>query len=152
MGMVLPAVFLPLGPPGWRDKRDYIDKLQPGYLGSRYHNSGIPANWDGSVVKSNLLHLTKLLRYRQSKPAWLTQSRPMDPFDYRPSQALLLISVTHPVVLYTFIPGTGTQAFLTRVLQWNRENREHQKYFWNVIVLQERSQSGVRKLNRKQKR
>ena len=31
-----------------------------------------------------------------------------------------------------------------------RENREHQKYFWNVIVLQEESQSGVRKLNHKQ--
>ena len=31
-------------------------------------------------------------------------------------------------------------------------NREHQKYFWNVIVLQEKSQSGVRKLNRKQER
>ena len=34
------------------------------------------------------------------------------------------------------------------LLQSNRENREHQKYFWNVIVLQEKSQSGVR--NRKQ--
>ena len=44
MGIVLPAVFLPLGPPGWRDKRDYIDKLQPGYLGFRYHNTGIPTN------------------------------------------------------------------------------------------------------------
>ena len=30
-------------------------------------------------------------------------------------------------------------------LQSNRENREQQKYFWN-IVLQEKSQSGVRKL------
>ena len=29
-------------------------------------------------------------------------------------------------------------------------NREHQKYFWNVIVVQEESQSGLRKLNRKQ--
>ena len=29
-------------------------------------------------------------------------------------------------------------------------NREHQKYFWNVIVVQEKSQSGLRKLNRKQ--
>ena len=35
------------------------------------------------------------------------------------------------------------------VLQSNQENREHQKYFWNVIVLQEKSQSGVKKLNRK---
>ena len=32
------------------------------------------------------------------------------------------------------------------------ENCEHQKYFWNVIVLQEKSESGVRKLNRKQER
>ena len=38
------------------------------------------------------------------------------------------------------------------MLQSNRENREHQKYFWNIIVLQEKSQSGVRKLNRKQQR
>ena len=30
-------------------------------------------------------------------------------------------------------------------LQSNRENREQQKYFWN-IVLQEKSQSDVRKL------
>ena len=30
------------------------------------------------------------------------------------------------------------------------EHREHQKYFWNVIVLQEKSQSGMRKLNHKQ--
>ena len=36
------------------------------------------------------------------------------------------------------------------ILQSNRENREHQKHFSNVIVLQEKSQSGVRKLNRKQ--
>ena len=34
------------------------------------------------------------------------------------------------------------------LLQSNRENHEHQKYFWNVIVLQEKSQSGVR--NRQQ--
>ena len=33
-----------------------------------------------------------------------------------------------------------------------QENPEHQNYFWNVIVLQEKSQSGVRKLNRKQER
>ena len=37
-------------------------------------------------------------------------------------------------------------------LQWNLENREHQKYFWNVIVLQEENQSGEWKLNRKQER
>ena len=34
----------------------------------------------------------------------------------------------------------------------SRENRKDQKHFWNVIVLQEKSQSGVRKLNRKQER
>ena len=46
-------------------------------------------------------------------------------------------------------------------LQSNRENREHQKYFWNVIVLRginnnnnnnKKKQSGVRKLNGKQER
>ena len=35
-------------------------------------------------------------------------------------------------------------------LHSNWENHEHQKYFWNVIVLQEKSQSGIRRLNRKQ--
>ena len=30
------------------------------------------------------------------------------------------------------------------------ENGEHQKYFWEVIVLQEKSQSGVGKLTWKQ--
>ena len=39
-----------------------------------------------------------------------------------------------------------------RQLQSNQKNHEHQKHFWNVIVLQEKSQSGVRKLNRKQDR
>ena len=33
------------------------------------------------------------------------------------------------------------------VLQSNWENHEHRRYFWNVIVLQEKSQSGMRKLN-----
>ena len=37
-------------------------------------------------------------------------------------------------------------------MQSNRENREHQKYFWNIIVFQEKSQSGVRKLNGEQQR
>ena len=37
-------------------------------------------------------------------------------------------------------------------MQSNRENREHQKYSWNVIVLQEKSQSGMKKLNCKQQR
>ena len=32
------------------------------------------------------------------------------------------------------------------------ENHEHQKYFWNLIVLQEKSLSGVTKLNRTQER
>ena len=32
------------------------------------------------------------------------------------------------------------------------ENHEHQKYFWNLIVLQEKSLSGVTKLNRMQER
>ena len=36
------------------------------------------------------------------------------------------------------------------VLQSNQENGEHQEYFWNVIVFQENSQSGMRKLNCKQ--
>ena len=38
----------------------------------------------------------------------------------------------------------------TTILQSNREYREHQKYFWNAIALQEKSQSGTRKLNHKQ--
>ena len=37
-------------------------------------------------------------------------------------------------------------------LQLNRKNREHQKYSWNVIVFQEKWQSGERKLNHKQDR
>lgn len=32
----------------------------------------------------------------------------------------------------------------TTELQSNWENREHQKYFWNIIVLHEKSQSGLR--------
>ena len=32
-------------------------------------------------------------------------------------------------------------------LQSNQDNGEHQKYFWNVIVLHENSQSGLRKPN-----
>ena len=38
----------------------------------------------------------------------------------------------------------------TTILQSNRDNCEHQKYFWNANALQEKSQSGMRKLNRKQ--
>ena len=34
----------------------------------------------------------------------------------------------------------------------NQENCEHQKNIWNVIVMQEKSQLGVRKLNCKQER
>ena len=40
----------------------------------------------------------------------------------------------------------------TAVLQSNWENHEHQRYFWNVIVLQEKGQSGMRKLNRMEER
>jgi len=40
----------------------------------------------------------------------------------------------------------------TAVLQSNWENDEHQRYFWNVIVLQEKGQSGMRKLNRMEER
>ena len=29
----------------------------------------------------------------------------------------------------------------------SQQNHEHQKHFWNVIVLQEKSQSGIRKTN-----
>ena len=39
-----------------------------------------------------------------------------------------------------------------KILQSNQENCEHQKFFQNAIVLQEKSQSGIRKLNRKQER
>ena len=38
------------------------------------------------------------------------------------------------------------------LLQSNRENHEYHKYFCNVIVLQEKSQTGVRKLNYEQER
>ena len=38
----------------------------------------------------------------------------------------------------------------TTILQSNRDNREHQKYFWTAVALQEKSQSGMRKLNHKQ--
>ena len=37
-------------------------------------------------------------------------------------------------------------------LQRNRKNHEQQKYSWNVIVFQEKRQSGERKLNHKQDR
>ena len=40
----------------------------------------------------------------------------------------------------------------TAVLQSNWENHEHQRYFWIVIVLQEKGQSGMRKLNRMEER
>ena len=43
-------------------------------------------------------------------------------------------------------------AYLYFVLQSNQENCEHKEYFWNVIVFQENSQSGVTKLNCKQGR
>ena len=46
--------------------------------------------------------------------------------------------------------NTSSDQIVSFLLQSNWENREHQKYFWNVIVLQEKSQSVVRKLNCKQ--
>ena len=39
-----------------------------------------------------------------------------------------------------------------KILQSNQENREHEKFFRNAIVLQEKSQSAMRKLNHKQER
>ena len=39
-----------------------------------------------------------------------------------------------------------------QLLQCDRENRERLKYLRNVIVLQEKTQSGVRKRKRKQER
>ena len=36
------------------------------------------------------------------------------------------------------------------ILLRNSQNCEHQKYLWNVIVLREKSQQGMRKLNQKQ--
>ena len=40
----------------------------------------------------------------------------------------------------------------TAVLLSNWDNHEHQRYFWNVIVVQEKSQSGMGKLNRMEER
>ena len=40
----------------------------------------------------------------------------------------------------------------SNALQSDRENGEHLEYFWSVIVFQEKGQSGVRKLTRKQGR
>ena len=39
---------------------------------------------------------------------------------------------------------TNFESYLHHNLNSNRENREHQNYFWNVIALEEISQSGVR--------
>ena len=49
-----------------------------------------------------------------------------------------------------FTQSIQMMADLYFVLQSNRENRGHQEYFWNVIVFQENSQSGMRNLNCKQ--
>ena len=38
--------------------------------------------------------------------------------------------------------------YYVEILPSNWENCEHQKYFWNAIVLQEKSQSRMKKLNR----
>ena len=62
--------------------------------------------------------------------------------------ALLQSGMWCPTFLSVWKKVSGNKG----VLQSNRENCEHQKYFWNVIVLQEKSQSGERKLNRKQER
>ena len=51
-----------------------------------------------------------------------------------------------------FTHNTQMLAYLYFVLQSNQENLEHQEHFWNVIVFQENSQSGMRKLNCKQGR
>ena len=63
----------------------------------------------------------------------------MGPFKLQDSMTLLAFVIISYAV----------QAVL---LQCDRENRERLKYLRNVIVLQEKSQSGVRKLNRKQER
>ena len=62
--------------------------------------------------------------------------------------ALLQSGMVMPNFSFSLKKVSGTKG----VLQSNQENCEHQKYFWNVIVLQEKSQSGARKLNRKQER
>ena len=64
---------------------------------------------------------------------------------------LLLYHTSDKVsVIKTFAPQKTYHYEI--LLQANQEKREHQKYFWNVKVLQEKSQSGVRKLNCKQER
>ena len=63
-------------------------------------------------------------------------------------EALLQSGTVMPNFSFSLKKVSGTKG----VLQSNQENCEHQKYFWNVIVLQEKSQSGARKLNRKQER
>ena len=62
--------------------------------------------------------------------------------------ALLQSGMVMPNFSFSLKKVSGTKG----VLQSNQENCEHQKYFWNVIVLQEKSQSGARKLNCKQER
>ena len=37
-----------------------------------------------------------------------------------------------------------------QLLLWNSENHKHQKYLWNEIKLQGKSQLGTRKLNHNQ--
>ena len=59
---------------------------------------------------------------------------------------LLLYHTSEKVsVLKTFAPQKTYHYEI--LLQANQEKQEHQKYFWNVNVLQGKSQSGVRKLN-----
>ena len=53
-------------------------------------------------------------------------------------------------VFFPLFPTCG--AWSQARLLSNQENHEHQKYFWNVIVLPGKNQSDVRKLNGKQER
>ena len=53
---------------------------------------------------------------------------------------------------WTIIWKPGLTELRDRVEIMKLENRKHQKYFWNVFLSQEISQSGVKNLNRKQER
>ena len=60
------------------------------------------------------------------------------------------INKEFPSVSDTVIELKQRRTSVSEHFQSNQKNRQHQKYFWNVVVLQEKHQSGVRKLNRKQ--
>ena len=77
--------------------------------------------------------------------------------DYKPSWVFLIVQLYLMVQSGLIVKNITSlvSEVITKVLeclQSNRENCEHQKYFWNVIVSQEKSQSGIRKLNCKQER